>query len=512
MNSQGSCAMKKNRSEAGAALLIAIFALLLISVIAIALVVSSGTESALQSNYRTSTGAYYAALAGVEEGRGRLLPKNPDAINIALPSYFPDPANPTMPLYSALYILNPNVALGETVDPTALGTASSYPDTEFQTEFGMPITGATVNTINSVSGNGVGTGPLYKWVRITGATEKSLSLDVDNDGDKTDGTTLLYYDPSHIGAGGVPKPGLVKGSTPTAKQALEITALAVYPPNTQKMLQYVVVPSSMNLTFPAALTLAGNGVSYHGPSSTMFYVNGNDPSAGRSCALPPLAPVPAIGYTNAGDLAGLQSGVAGYTDYYRGFGYVAAPPPPATPSLGLITMPPSLQKVSDYESLMLTVKQYADVVLTPTPPSTSVPKSALPSSSLMTPTNPMAIFVDGDLDLTSWHQTGYGLLAVTGQLTYDPDASWEGIVLVIGKGIFTGAYGGNGRIDGAMLIAQTRDSSGTLLPGPNLGASSVSIAPSMGGYGIYYNSCWINSALTPTKLRVLSFREINFTN
>ncbi len=498
---------RRGGSEAGAALLIAIFALLLISVIAIALVVSSGTDSALKDNYRTSTGAYYAALAGVEEARGRLLWKNSDSINIAIPGYFPDPTNPTMPLNNALYILNP--ASGETVNPTDLGNTQTYPDKEFETEFGIPATGATVQTINSVSGIGGVPGPLYKWVRVTGATEKSLGLDVDNDGSSSDGTSLLYYDPAHIATGtGLVKPGLVKVPTPTSRQALEITALAVFPPNTQKLLQYVVVPSSMNLTFPAALTLAGNGVNYDGPNSTMFYVNGNDPTAGRSCSLPPLAPVRAIGYTNPGDMAAVKSGTAVQYDHYLGNGYVAPPPIPATPSVGLVTLPPNFQKVSDLESLLLTLRQNSDIVLTPTPPATGITGSALPSASVMTPANPMTIFVDGDLDLTSWHQTGIGLLVVTGQLIYDPDASWEGIVLVIGKGIFTASHGGNGRIDGAMLVAQTRDSSGTVLAGPNLGAVTVSFAPTTGGYGIYFNSCWINAALSPTKLRVLSFREI----
>lgn len=496
----------KGKSEAGAALLIAIFALLLISVIAIALVVSSGTDVALKENYRTSTGAYYAALAGVEEARGRLLWRNPDSINSLIPGYFPDPVNPTMPLYSALYILNP--AGGETVDPTNLGNDQTYPDKEFLLEFGMPITGATVQTINSVSGTGVGPGPLYKWVRITAATKKSLGLDVDNEGSATDGVSMLYYDPSHVSGGGTLKPGLVKVATPTSRQVLEITALAVFPPNTKKLLQYVVVPSTVSLTFPAALTLAGSGVNYAGPHSTMFVVDGTDPTSGRTCSLPAVAPVPAIGYSDAGDLAGLQSSVAGYADYYRGLGYVAAPPPPATPSLGLITMPPSFQRVSDVEMLLQNLRQNSDVILTPTAPSTTVPGNALPSSSTMTPSNPMTIFVDGDLNLTSWHQTGYGMLVVTGQLIYDPDASWEGIVLVLGKGIVTGSHGGNGKIDGAMVVAKSRDSSGVVLPGPGLGASSVSMAPGMGGYGIHYNTCWINSALTPTKLRVLSFREL----
>ncbi len=71
----------------------------------------------------------------------------------------------------------------------------------------------------------------------------------------------------------------------------------------------------------------------------------------------------------------------------------------------------------------------------------------------------MTIVINGDLDLTSWHNAGYGLLLVTGNLIYDPDASWYGIVLVIGKGNFTGSHGGTGRIEGAMFVAQTRDPS-----------------------------------------------------
>src|SRR5947207_4805550 len=61
----------RRRTEEGIALLISIFVLLLISVVAISLIVSSGTESALAGNYRSSTGVYYAALSGLEEARDR---------------------------------------------------------------------------------------------------------------------------------------------------------------------------------------------------------------------------------------------------------------------------------------------------------------------------------------------------------------------------------------------------------------------------------------------------------
>jgi hypothetical protein len=64
-----------------------------------------------------------------------------------------------------------------------------------------------------------------------------------------------------------------------------------------------------------------------------------------------------------------------------------------------------------------------------------------------------------------------------------------------------------------MFVAQTRDPTNnwSLLSDPSLGAASVdfsSFKPTTVGVGIYYDSCWINTALRPTTYQVLSFREI----
>jgi len=119
--------------------------------------------------------------------------------------------------------------------------------------------------------------------------------------------------------------------------------------------------------------------------------------------------------------------------------------------------------------------------------------------------------VNGDLDLSAWPNTGYGLLLVTGTLNYDPDATWEGLVLVIGQGNFVSTKHGTGGIDGAVVVAKTRDASGNLLP--SLGAASFSQTGSgaNSGRGINYNSCWIGGpygAQGPLTYKVLSFREI----
>jgi hypothetical protein len=501
----------QGQSDAGVALLIAIFALLLISVVAIALVVSSGTDTALAGNYRMATGAYYAGVAGLEEARGRLLYKNPDYINKSS-SYndlFPPGQGTNFQLNDVLYIINP--ANSETVDPT--DSSGPYYDSEYFSEFGIQITSATVHTpsVTSVSPMGGFPGPMFKWVRINAITEKALGLDVDGL-HANDGITLLYYNGSGL------------NRTSSGAQALELTALAVMPDKSTKLVQYVVAPNSLqyvlappplqlNQGFPAALTLAGNGVTYAGPDSSGFYVNGNDPTTGRTCASPALSPVSAVGYTNSADQPNVVSGIPtaplNVTGNYQGF----APPPPAaaTPSVGQVSLPPRLQKPSQMEALIQTISQSADVVLSPTPPGTTVPGSTVTTAaSGIWPTIPMTIVVNGDLDLTSWHNTGYGLLLVTGNLIYDPDASWQGIVLVIGKGTITGSHAGIGQFNGAVVVARSRDPiSGAVLADPNLGASSVSFASNMGGNGIYFNSCTILQALTPTNFKVLSLREIS---
>ena len=48
-----------DRKERGAALLIAIFALLLISAVAIAMIMMAGTESAISGNYKSALKAFY---------------------------------------------------------------------------------------------------------------------------------------------------------------------------------------------------------------------------------------------------------------------------------------------------------------------------------------------------------------------------------------------------------------------------------------------------------------------
>jgi hypothetical protein len=491
--------IRKGRPEAGIALLISIFALLLISVIAIALIVSSGTESSLAGNYRSATGVYYAALAGLEEARGRLLTKNPDSFKNTDAAFLP-PAGTTLALGLVRYVTNP------------VGTEdvlAAYPDKEYAAEFGSDPVTANVKTTPSIwNRSPLNTlpfpGPLYKWVRINAVSEVSLNVDT-FPFDAIKDATPVYYDGIHL---------TDNNSWP---QVLEITALAVLPNSSQKLLQYLVAPGRIQLPpFLAALTLsgsAGNGAAYHAPASnTSYAVKGDD----YDCSDPPVPtgvnPHVAIGVFTDTDKTSVINGIPSSPPSVR-TSYTGSGSAPDVENLNMTSpsFPASLQTPSQLDALAQSIAQSSDVTI-PSGPIT-YPLPTFTQADLtplgMAPNNPLTVVVNGNLDVSSWTGTGYGLLLVIGKFTYDPSSTWNGIVLVIGQGQVDGSHLDYKQINGAMLVAKTRDPAGSLLPDPNLGGASVQFTDSMQGNGIRYNSCWIQKAQPTGSYKILSFHEIS---
>ncbi len=491
----------RRRSEDGIALLIAIFVLLLVSVVAIALFVSSSTETALGANYRSSSTVYYGALAGLEEARGRLLPKNTN--------YFGTSVIPTaFPLGQTVYVINRSV--GDNIAPW--DSSNKYYDNEYQTEFGVPASSTSWQSISSVWDNNAQgiPGPLYKWVRINAVTEASLYIDVNYNG-SYNSTRPIYYDPAHVNSSGEAWPSLISTSSPpsTAVQALEVTALAALPNGSQKFLQYVVAPVTMNLMLPAALTMDGYSDAFSSPDHSAFVIQGSSDGGDGACSPsgPIQYPVPAIGVPDSTDINYIKTGNPGpgstgiplsptnETGNFTGTG--------PTPSVAQVTLSTGLQSVQSLDQIVQTVTQNADSVIVGPANQTNLP-------SAMSSSNPMTVAIQGDFHLGSGF-TGYGLLLVTGNFTYDSGSTWDGIVLVIGQGRVTAnSNGAGGTFNGAMLIAQTRDALGNLLPGPNPGPATYWNAPPSGsvGRGIVYNCGWIQSSEAPLTYKVLSFHEI----
>ena len=343
---------------------------------------------------------------------------------------------------------------------------------------------------------------------------------MDNDGSQ-DPTTPVYYD------GRLSK---LTMSTSNTQQVFEITSLAVLPNGSQKLLQYLVALVPVNfpqfptnqLSFPAALTIAGsstNGVAFSPPTSNASYwVSGVDLTSVPFCTAGPA--IDAIGVFDNQDVTYVTSGGNGgvgipgpMQNDYDGRPNPPNPRPDVVNAIAYGSFPPALQTPSQLDAIAQTIIANADAIAPPgggnaTGANLTPLLWSVSNPTGMSPTNPLTVVVNGDLDLNGWHNTGYGLLLVTGNLNYDPDASWQGIVLVIGKGTVTGSRSGSGEFDGAFFVAKTRNSSGTLLPDPDLGKASVIFSSSMGGVGIRYSSCWVQRAQPTSSLKILSFHEI----
>lgn len=504
-----SCTARR-KHEMGIALLIAIFVLLLVCVVGIAMVLASGTESALTGNYHSSTSSYYAALAGLEEARGRLLPANPSYFGSTDPNFMPAAGAP-LNIDEVRYIINP--LPGETVNPTSADPLD-YPDTEYDREF-VPntladaVANGKVKIANSVFTGAPLPGPPYKWVRINAVTESSININVN--GDSTlNNTVPLYYDRANLSAGGTPNPSLILSLTPpsTAVQALEVTSLAVLPNGTQKLLQYVVAADTLPFSFtvPAALTLAGNGVSFTPPPAPnpQYHISGVDQSGGVGVCNPPAPNLPAIGVLNSSD----RSAVIGSIGANQPSSYSGSSPTPSVVDVSSL-IDPTLQTPQGLEQLVSEIRSNADARITGPANSADLPSS-------MDSDHPKTIVVDGDFNLNAG-KYGYGILVVTGTFRYGDNSGWNGLILVIGQGaVEEYAQSGGGAFNGAVLVAKTRDSSGNLLS--VLGPASYRF-DSAGNNGVYYHSCKINDAIggvpgglggsgAPLSFKILSFHEI----
>jgi hypothetical protein len=266
------------------------------------------------------------------------------------------------------------------------------------------------------------------------------------------------------------------------------------------MLQYTVAQGSLVAalpTFPSALTLVGNNVAFTGSSKPGFAINGNDSDAPPPPPGTPPSGVSAIGFTNNNDSSSSNI-LAGAVPTS---GYVS-PSGSGTAAIGPVSVPTLLQTPSSLDALVQNITQSADAVVNG-PVTQSDSHNIMPAG--MSATNPMITVVNGDLTLNGWHNTGYGLLLVTGTLTYDPDATWDGIILVIGKGQFISTQNGTGQINGVLLIAQTHDPvSGNLLS--TLGPASFKQTGQ--AVGIHYSSKSVAAAQSLVPYQVLSFREI----
>jgi hypothetical protein len=487
----------RRNGERGVALLLTLFALMIVTAIGFSMMFQTDTETAINANFRDQQAGYYAAAAGLEEGRDRMRSDAGVGVTINLPTVLPGAA-----ANGVLYVTN--ALNGETVAPWS--TSNAYFDNELCVELNCsgglvpPTPGWYVNPAPTANA-AYAANPVmpYKWVRITRKINRSArgALNVMNM--YVNGGTSGTFDQA-VCWDGTREIVLSGGCTATNLPVYLVTTLAVTSSGARRMLQYELTQQEpLTINFPAGMTLAGSSSSLatvNGLNSDEYNVEGNDHAGCGGAAV--AAPVAAIGVGNNADVANVISGIpSNRLDHYTGVG--------AAPDVENVSasMPAEFQSVSALEALLATIKSKpATQYLKPIPPATAVTTLSNPGTSY----SPQTIYVDGDLTL-SGSLTGYGILVVTGTFSPGGNVGWRGVVLVVGQGIITGNGGGNNEYDGALVVAKTRDSSGNVLS--TLGTPTYDWSGG-GGNGIKYSSGCISQAQTFTDHKILSTRELAY--
>lgn len=191
--------MKKwtDKTERGIALIVALFALLLLSAVGLGMMYATNAETYINANFRDKQIAQYASVAGVQEARDRIQP-----VNTIAPITAPT-AVPSTSAANIIYIINPSS--GETVAPW--DTSNAYFDSELCQEnvlglsgtAGVPCTtiasGSTwYSTVDdSASSNApwnLTTPTANKWTRIAVKTNNMTPVPVD--GVSTNSTQICW--------------------------------------------------------------------------------------------------------------------------------------------------------------------------------------------------------------------------------------------------------------------------------------------------------------------------------
>jgi len=518
---------KTSGSESGVALIIALLVLLLITAIGMGMIIMSNSETNISANFRDEQTAYFASKAGVEEVRDRMRAGATNSLSTNLLfTATPTPVAGTT-TNGVLYVTNP--LSGETVAPWAT-TGTNYPDDEICKELlcvgSTPTPAGTwyVSTPASAS-TGYAASPIlpWKWVRVmakinrsdTGLTRiTSVEGNINNNRVCWSGknevaiSNILYANCS--AANGNYKP------------VYELTALAVTPGGSRRMMQYEVTQNTFP-AIPGAFVFDGSNPSFNPPNSNAFTVTGTDPirfpppGAINGVVCPTPANQPALGAYDNASVNSLTNNIQGNGNgnSNRSGSYTSGiTPTPAVSNVSstLSSGATDLTTVDGLTTLVNEITQGAGP---------NVYSSGTIPSNLGTPTAPVVNVVNGDL---TFGGSGAGILLVTGQLTLNGNFNWDGLILVIGEGAIVKSGGGNGIVNGAMFAANLfSDTVPNTGPGAYpaytnriaLGSNLPPGVPYFGWSGggtatIQYDSCWIQAVTQSYPFHIVAQRELSY--
>jgi len=519
---------KKNKEQRGVALFMAIFALMLAAAIAVGFMYMANSETLIEANYRSAQSAYFAARAGLEEGRARSQPGLQNAIT--LPT-----ATPCLGAGCAgnvIYIINPKGS--ETVAPWSATNAywdetlckANYVGFNLTNTHGQKCDSTDFTTKMNTStwytsytsddpGDGTASAMEYKWVRIAVKVNNSNSPDlgasatvrypyavtaVSGQNDSPicwDGT----YEYTLASLAGPPANCATNSPTANYEPVYMMTSFAVSSSGSKRVLQMEIGQTPPFFT-NSAINVSDN-VNLNGNFQTVGYdvcdCNCTISHSPGCDGPPPSTIVGAPGTCSASKdtiyATGSVSNPSGSETFLAtgGNGISAN-----NAGNGLPYSVPTL--VTRFSTQANTINMGSTFGCTGTPPTGSCgSQSGAVMGTLPTLFPPVpnyndagavaqTTYIPGDVDLHG--ATGSGILVVDGNLTIHGGIQWYGLIIVAGDVDFTGGGGGS-NIVGAMIGGQS------------------SIIDTLGGSaGFFYSSCALNKAAGTPETAIISQHEL----
>ncbi|HSB75790.1 MAG TPA: hypothetical protein VLC12_09080 [Terriglobales bacterium] len=492
----------ENRNK-GVALLACLLALLLLTAIALGLMYLGDAETRTNDNFRSSQQAYFAALAGLQNVRERMMLANTAPHQIVPPTSMPGSGS------SVVYVLNP-AGSSDAVTPATAG--SSYYDEQLCQEMAAENISCPLASSNIVTTTENGPPNLnttaalpYKWVRINRKANASCAPYYNNG---SSGTATLLTQVCWNGVSELPVTllpvmdcTLSAGSDPAGwSPVYELTSLAVTANGASRMMQMEVAQD------PPLVTRGAVDSQDHVDLNGSLLINGWDYCTCQCTT----TKVDNKNVTTCTNRAGQVCDASHYAIYAAGT--VDNPTPSETLIAG--TPQPVVQNQPwpwDIDSL---VARYRDASGTlnvtrapyswncssgtcgtragqvfglppnfpPTPPSNPAGPTGMASQ---------VTYVPGNVQLTG-DAVGNGVLVVDGNLDIHGGLNFYGLVVVRGVISFTGGGSSGVNIYGAVLAGQQSYVDTTL----------------GGSANIHFDFCSLPQGSQNQPPRVLSFREL----
>ncbi len=284
-------------------------------------------------------------------------------------------------------------------------------------------------------------------------------------------------------------------------------------PNGSKATVEITVAIFDIFTPPSPITLVGPGANFIGNES-----NAKDLFSDDQCGTDPIGVTrPVVAMSHLADLPNVQAAIAAskparYFARNTTGGQVDAVTDPSlistildnttidsTPTLTFIltNYGVDIENADDLNAMVKAVEKAADTVAPGGTSASSVYVGA--------PGDTQVVVVKGDFSLNT---DGAGILVVTGQLVFQGNIDYDGMIFVIGAGSMVRAGGGTNAIRGGIFVANTVGPDSIMYTGDDVLGPPTFNTSGGGVSNIHYCSTVMEQAMTDVPPRTIAFNHL----